>query len=57
MISFYVELRKTKDKQSSEIQRTGGDCQRQELGGGQKVKESKVTNLMIYNLVVLLSQF
>ena len=55
MISLYVELRKTKDKQLRDTENSWW-LPKARVGGGQKVKKSKVNKLlMIYSLDVHLS--
>ena len=57
MISLYVELRKTKDKQSSEIQRTVGGCQRQEWVVDKRWRSQKLTNFWWYTALYSFPNF
>ena len=57
MISLYVELRKIKDKRSSEIQRTVGDCQRQEWVVDKRWRSHKVQTWQYTTLWYSFSNF
>ena len=56
MITLYVELRKTKDKQLRDTENSWW-LPEARVGGGQKVKKSKVNKLLMIYSLVLLSQF